>query len=942
MSSVTFPTNLGGNGQTYTDDDNPSTGLRDGGWRSRFVPCLEQTVAIADALTNRVIFGSDVSSSSLAVSTGSKTLTTSGSYNWAAGMFVTIARTSAPTANYMFGQVVSYNTSTDQLVVSVSSVTGSGTYTDWTIAIAPPGLAPASFTGPTTIAVSSSSDALRITQTGSGNALVVEDSANPDSTPFVINNSGVVGIGLTNPGTYTTEGLVIKGSANYSPQVQLWNAANHTSATYFIFKKDRAGAIVQNGDDLGNIEFDGGDGTTQIGAARIFCQVDGTPGTNDMPGRLVFSTTADGASSPTEKMRINNAGNVLVGRAFVSGGERLGIGGNTSSISTTTSAIGILNDTAVSSAQTNLYTGYNTFLSTSAASFTLAGLRHFSAFQSTIGAGSTVTNQYGFFVDASLTGATNNYGFYSNIASGSGRYNFYAAGTANNYFAGAIGVGVTTLAGYNIYTNRVLTGATTASSFQTSGAVQSDVTSEARSYSSYLQTSGATFSLGAATHYYAQQGAFTSATVTNQYGFRVDANLTGATNDYGFYSAIASGSGRWNFYAAGTADNYFAGAVGIGGTPSAGRTLEIRKSLTGATYAYQTIGEFTILSDVTTEAVGFSTFIHTQNATFTLTNFRHFKAAQGTVGLASTVTSQMGFLAENTLTGAASNFGFYSAVPYGSGRFNFYAAGTADNYFAGAIGIGANPAADNYNLRLGGSFKSSQYPVLCFADASVPSTAASGGAYVFRSQPRTDAASFSISALQHFTAEQGTFGAGSSVTNQIGFVASSNLTGATNNYGFYSNIASGSGRYNFYAAGTADNYFAGAVGIGVVPSTFSFQVQASNNSTVAAFGNSGGTSTFVVLRNSVATANQIRFGAESSDLTFYTNTTEKLRVSSTGNIYGTSGTTSMTDGFFYIPSAAGAPSGVPTAVSGRVPMYYDTTNNNFYVYNGAWKKVLLT
>jgi hypothetical protein len=66
-----------------------------------------------------------------------------------------------------------------------------------------------------------------------------------------------------------------------------------------------------------------------------------------------------------------------------------------------------------------------------------------------------------------------------------------------------------------------------------------------------------------------------------------------------------------------------------------------------------------------------------------------------------------------------------------------------------------------------------------------------------------------------------------------------------------------------------------------------------------------------------------------------------MRIDSAGNIYGTSGTTSMTNGFFYIPAAGGAPSGVPTAVAGRVPMYYDTTNNNFYIYNGAWKKILL-
>jgi len=45
----------------------------------------------------------------------------------------------------------------------------------------------------------SSSDAVRITQTGSGNALLVEDSASPDATPFVVKADGSVGIGTINP-----------------------------------------------------------------------------------------------------------------------------------------------------------------------------------------------------------------------------------------------------------------------------------------------------------------------------------------------------------------------------------------------------------------------------------------------------------------------------------------------------------------------------------------------------------------------------------------------------------------------------------------------------------------------------------------------------------------------------------------------------------------------
>jgi hypothetical protein len=57
----------------------------------------------------------------------------------------------------------------------------------------------ATFNGATTITVNSASDALRITQTGAGNALVVEDSSNPDATPFVVEATGKVGIGTGTP-----------------------------------------------------------------------------------------------------------------------------------------------------------------------------------------------------------------------------------------------------------------------------------------------------------------------------------------------------------------------------------------------------------------------------------------------------------------------------------------------------------------------------------------------------------------------------------------------------------------------------------------------------------------------------------------------------------------------------------------------------------------------
>jgi hypothetical protein len=96
------------------------------------------------------------------------------------------------------------------------------------------------------------------------------------------------------------------------------NSANENNAPYFILGKTRSGSvggatIVQNNDILGVLSFQGIDGSEFVEAATISAVVDGTPGANDMPGRLVFSTTADGTFSKTERMRINNRGHLLCG-----------------------------------------------------------------------------------------------------------------------------------------------------------------------------------------------------------------------------------------------------------------------------------------------------------------------------------------------------------------------------------------------------------------------------------------------------------------------------------------------------------------------------------------------------------------------------------------------------------------------------------------------------
>jgi len=66
--------------------------------------------------------------------------------------------------------------------------------------------------------------------------------------------------------------------------------------------------VVSSGDEIGIVSFQGGDGSAFIEGARIAAYVDNTPGAGDMPGRMIFLTTADGASSPTERVRITSAG----------------------------------------------------------------------------------------------------------------------------------------------------------------------------------------------------------------------------------------------------------------------------------------------------------------------------------------------------------------------------------------------------------------------------------------------------------------------------------------------------------------------------------------------------------------------------------------------------------------------------------------------------------
>ena len=140
MSSVTI------NGNTYSADGSTPKDMLNGGHRTHFIPLCSDVATVAGQVQNNAdqtaidaVNAADganamrgTSTTSTAVGAGTKTFTTQAGKQFTGGNYVTVSRTSAPTT-LMHGVVTSYSGTT--LTVDVSTVAGSGTHTDWTIAL---------------------------------------------------------------------------------------------------------------------------------------------------------------------------------------------------------------------------------------------------------------------------------------------------------------------------------------------------------------------------------------------------------------------------------------------------------------------------------------------------------------------------------------------------------------------------------------------------------------------------------------------------------------------------------------------------------------------------------------------------------------------------------------------------------------------------------------
>jgi hypothetical protein len=136
---------------------------------------------------------------------------------------------------------------------------------------------------------------------------------------FTFSGTGNVGIGTTGPeanldvyGSTAATYMKVRNNGGYLAATQIETTDSTAHSWLYFDRYLSGGASVVADKVLGAISFRG-QMTTLGEFARIQAAVDGTPTTGDIPGRLTFHTVADGTTTLSERMRIDNAGNVGIG-----------------------------------------------------------------------------------------------------------------------------------------------------------------------------------------------------------------------------------------------------------------------------------------------------------------------------------------------------------------------------------------------------------------------------------------------------------------------------------------------------------------------------------------------------------------------------------------------------------------------------------------------------
>ena len=606
-----------------------------------------------------------------------------------------------------------------------------------------------------------------------------------------LDSSGNLLLGTTSTRTFAgiTSALQVESTTvNGGSQFLTVNNATAGNGPLFSFNRSRGTALgdvtaVAQGDTLGRVFFAGADGTNLISAASISSQVDATPGTNDMPGRLIFSTTADGASTVTERMRIDSAGNVGIGatsptsRLFVAESANNDAGTPTawlekSGSATTTAGNQVLAIEAratTSGYQTNTEANIGFYAGRTGAQ---ADNVHISSIGSILTSGTSGSNHNGaVIVSTAAAGAApaermridsaGNVGI--GTSSPSANLEISNAGnatlrlTAGNTSSSIIQLGDTDDGNVGEIT---YSHSTNSMAFDTNDVERMRIDS---SGNLLVGTTSNASTQGAPLQVITAMAARRNIANVGGPAFRMEKSR--ATTD-GTYTIVANGDtlGDYQFFGADGAQ-YIIGA-------SVKAEVDAAPSL-----------------NVMPTALVFST----ENSAGTYAERMRLDSS-GNVGIGNTPSGT--YKLEVT--------GGFSAT----GNAVLGDATTDTVTVNGYMGVGGAGDAGE-GLRISNSALTGTTQT----GLRVSATGSSAATSVIRSIttiPQTAATAFTVTNVYGLLAQDAIKGAGSTITNQTGILVSDQTQG-TNNYGITSAVTSGTNKFNIYASGTASNYFAGTV-----------------------------------------------------------------------------------------------------------------------------------
>lgn len=501
------------------------------------------------------------------------------------------------------------------------------------------------------------------------------------------------------------------------------------------------------------------------------------------------------------------------------------------------------------------------------------------------------------------------------LASGSNIWNVFASGTAPNHFAGIVGIGTqsigdaalsvrlpTTVSNANIAGVNVLitpsgTGLTSTSALS----VRIDTPNTVATYSNLTALNIANFQRGAAS------------TISAIYGVRVQNQTATANTKIAAFLQMDAGTNWWNVYASGTANNAFVGnvrigsvvaptvaldvtgaalisstlgvtgTVGIGAAAVASRALTISAAATSSTDAYGAV----INNVITTSGAGVGT----------LWGLRVVPTFVG-----GTPIAQIGVDVNNIAQiGTAVVAGYRSQVTSGTGKWNFLASTNASSAFLG-------------NVRIG-SVVSPTVALDVTGDALISSTLGVSGTLTL------SGSAANIALGSNFISNGGTDAGlsfdGSNNATFSGSITSSALTSGRIPYVTTGGLIADSSDFrwsvsNKYLIFSGNNAWALGPNQGILFANGTTGATLSGNGTFdVTLRNRSGTDVFAILGN-----------------------TASVLLNASGSALATN----ATDGFTYLPTCAGTPTGTPTAVTGAAPAVIDETNHKLYFYTGgAWR-----